>query len=52
MAMLSVEGTTFLDNAEMGLGAWSWGDRLFWNYGHGYNDEDIELLFTLRFARV
>jgi aryl-alcohol dehydrogenase-like predicted oxidoreductase len=45
MAMLSVEGTTFLDNAEMGLGAWSWGDRLFWNYGHGYNDEDIAAAF-------
>jgi aryl-alcohol dehydrogenase-like predicted oxidoreductase len=26
---------------EMGLGTWSWGDRLFWGYGRGYRDEDI-----------
>lgn len=26
----------------MGLGAWSWGDRLLWNYGFGgFTDEDI-----------
>jgi aryl-alcohol dehydrogenase-like predicted oxidoreductase len=33
--------TLFLHNAEMGLGAWSWGDRIFWNYGRGYTDDDI-----------
>jgi aryl-alcohol dehydrogenase-like predicted oxidoreductase len=33
--------TQFLHDAEMGLGAWSWGDRIFWNYGHGYTDDDI-----------
>jgi aryl-alcohol dehydrogenase-like predicted oxidoreductase len=37
--------TDFLFNSEMGLGAWSWGDRLFWNYGHGYTDADIEAAF-------
>ena len=31
----------FLDTREMGLGAWAWGDRIFWNYGRGYTDEDI-----------
>jgi aryl-alcohol dehydrogenase-like predicted oxidoreductase len=41
MAELPVKGTTFLDIAEMGLGAWSWGDRFFWRYGQGYTDEDI-----------
>ncbi len=35
----------FLHNAEMGLGAWSWGDRSMWNYGHGYTDADIEAAF-------
>jgi aryl-alcohol dehydrogenase-like predicted oxidoreductase len=25
----------------MGLGAWSWGDRIVWDYPHGYTDEDI-----------
>jgi aryl-alcohol dehydrogenase-like predicted oxidoreductase len=37
--------TLFLHNAEMGLGAWSWGDRSVWNYGHGYSDADIEAAF-------
>ncbi len=37
--------TLFLHNAELGLGAWSWGDRSMWNYGHGYTDADIEAAF-------
>jgi aryl-alcohol dehydrogenase-like predicted oxidoreductase len=39
------EETLFLHNAEMGLGAWSWGDRTMWNYGHGYTEADIEQAF-------
>ena len=35
----------FLHQAQMGLGAWAWGDRPFWNYGKGYNDEDIAEAF-------
>ena len=42
--------TQFLLNAEMGLGAWSWGDRIFWNYGHGYTDEDIAAAFQTSLA--
>jgi aryl-alcohol dehydrogenase-like predicted oxidoreductase len=30
----------------MGLGAWSWGDRFFWQYRHGYTDEDIAAAFN------
>jgi aryl-alcohol dehydrogenase-like predicted oxidoreductase len=41
-----VKDTTFLDNEELGLGTWSWGDRIFWQYGHGYTDEDIAAAFT------
>jgi len=37
----------FLQNTEIGLGAWSWGDRTFWHYGHGYTDEDIASAFKL-----
>jgi aryl-alcohol dehydrogenase-like predicted oxidoreductase len=44
------KGTTFLDNVEMGLGAWSWGDRFFWHYGHGYTDEDIADAFRIYLA--
>lgn len=36
------EGLQFLHKAEIGLGAWAWGDRLVWNYGKGYSDKDIE----------
>jgi aryl-alcohol dehydrogenase-like predicted oxidoreductase len=32
----------FLHDAEIGLGAWAWGDRIVWNYGKGYSDADIE----------
>ncbi len=35
----------FLKKIELGLGAWSWGDRFFWNYGHGYTDQDIEAAY-------
>ena len=41
----SVEDSRSLDSIEIGVGAWSWGDRFFWNYGGSYNDEDIETAF-------
>jgi aryl-alcohol dehydrogenase-like predicted oxidoreductase len=40
-----VKGISFLDNIEMGLGAWSWGDRFLWHYGQGYTNDDIEAAF-------
>jgi aryl-alcohol dehydrogenase-like predicted oxidoreductase len=43
-------GTRFLDNIEMGLGAWSWGDRIYWHYGHGYTDDDIAEAFRTSLA--
>ena len=42
--------TRFLDKFEMGLGAWSWGDRIFWHYGHGYTDDDIAEAFQTSLA--
>jgi aryl-alcohol dehydrogenase-like predicted oxidoreductase len=42
--------TIFLNNAEMGLGAWSWGDRVLWNYGRGYTNSDIEDAFHASLA--
>ena len=35
----------FLHAVEMGLGAWSWGDRVIWQYGRGYTDDDIRQAF-------
>ncbi|HET6597852.1 MAG TPA: aldo/keto reductase [Anaerolineales bacterium] len=37
--------TRFLHAIEMGLGAWQWGDRMFWQYGHGYGDAEVHQAF-------
>ncbi|HSK86915.1 MAG TPA: aldo/keto reductase [Anaerolineales bacterium] len=37
--------TRFLHAIEMGLGAWQWGDRLVWQYGHGYSDAEVRQAF-------
>ena len=39
--------TRFLHAVEMGLGAWQWGDRLVWQYGHGYGDEEVRQAFRI-----
>lgn len=36
-----------LDGVEFGLGTWSWGDRLYWGYGNGYNEADIKAAFDV-----
>jgi aryl-alcohol dehydrogenase-like predicted oxidoreductase len=30
------------DNVQFGLGTWAWGDRLYWGYGSGYHEEDLQ----------
>jgi len=42
--------TRFLHAVEMGLGAWSWGDRVVWQYGRGYTDDDIRQAFQTSVA--
>ena len=37
--------TRFLHAIEMGLGAWQWGDRVVWQYGHGYGDTEVHQAF-------
>jgi len=39
------EELQFLHQAEMGVGAWAWGDRTFWNYGQAYGEEQIAAAF-------
>ncbi len=39
--------TRFLHAVEMGLGAWQWGDRLIWQYGRSYSDEDLWSAFQV-----
>jgi aryl-alcohol dehydrogenase-like predicted oxidoreductase len=37
--------TRFLHAIEMGLGAWQWGDRIVWQYGHGYGANEVHQAF-------
>ena len=37
----------FLHAIEMGLGAYAWGDRMLWQYGHGYSEEDVRAAFQV-----
>lgn len=46
MTELSNE-TRFLHAVEMGLGAWQWGDRIVWQYGQGYGEEDVQKAFQV-----
>lgn len=35
-------GSTDIKISPMGIGAWSWGDRFYWNYGRDYDRSDIQ----------
>lgn len=39
--------TRFLHAVEFGLGAWQWGDRLIWQFGQNYGDEDCRAAFEV-----
>src|SRR5512135_2776902 len=38
-------GKTDVRVTPLGLGAWQWGDRFMWQYGQGYNDQDVRAAF-------
>jgi len=38
-------GSTDVRIPPLGIGTWAWGDRLFWGYGHGYTDADLQAAF-------
>lgn len=40
-------GKTDLKVSPLGLGAWAWGDRLYWSYGRGFSDADIRAAFDV-----
>ena len=50
MTAKPAQETVFLHEAQIGLGAWAWGDRVLWNYGHGYGDEDVAGAFHASLA--
>jgi aryl-alcohol dehydrogenase-like predicted oxidoreductase len=39
--------TRFLHAVEFGLGAWQWGDRLIWQYGQNYGDDECRAAFEV-----
>lgn len=39
-------GKTGPEVTAIGIGTWSWGDRIFWGYGNQYNAADVEAAFT------
>jgi len=38
-------GPTNIKISPIGLGIWSWGDRVFWNYGLDYDQTDLKAIF-------
>ena len=43
-------GESNIEISELGIGAWSWGDRVFWQFGKGYNREDVHAAFETSVA--
>jgi len=38
-------GQTGIKVTALGLGTWQWGDRMMWQYGQGYSDQDVRAAF-------
>lgn len=38
-------GSTDLRITPLGIGAWAWGDRMFWGFGRDYGESDVEAAF-------
>ena len=43
-------GKTDVRVPSLGIGTWAWGDRLYWGYGRGYTDADLEAAFQASLA--
>lgn len=43
-------GATDVFVPELGIGAWSWGDTLFWSYGKTHNDRDVRAAIEMAIA--
>lgn len=41
---------SLFDGVELGIGTWSWGDRLFWGYGNAYQEGDVLAAFRASVA--
>jgi aryl-alcohol dehydrogenase-like predicted oxidoreductase len=43
-------GRSGIDISPIGLGAWQWGDRLFWSYGSTHQQDDVRQAFDVSLA--
>ena len=43
-------GKTAIQIPPLGIGAWAWGDKLFWGFGQGYSDADCRAAFDTSIA--
>ncbi len=43
-------GTTKIEISPLGIGTWSWGDKLFWQYGKAYTADDVREAFDTSLA--
>jgi aryl-alcohol dehydrogenase-like predicted oxidoreductase len=43
-------GRTEIEVSRLGLGAWAWGDRLYWSFGRGYDVGDVRAAFDVSLA--
>lgn len=48
-ALISL-GKTEIQIPRLGVGAWAWGDRRFWNFGRDYSEADIRAAFDASLA--
>jgi aryl-alcohol dehydrogenase-like predicted oxidoreductase len=39
-------GATQVRISPLGIGAWAWGERLYWGYGRGYGEADVQAAFA------
>lgn len=43
-------GRTDVQVSRIGVGAWAWGDRLYWGYGRTYGEDDLRAAFAAAHA--
>ncbi len=35
------------DDVQLGIGTWAWGDKLYWGFGKGYDEKDLNDVFQV-----
>ena len=48
--MQSTKSSRTVSFPPLGIGTWSWGDRLFWGYGSDYGEQEVEEAFKAAIA--